>query len=266
MKLVSFRHPATREAKWGVVDGDRIVPPATGVGLPTSAVATTENHALAEVALLPPIPDPAKIICIGLNYRAHVAEAGRALPDQPSLFVRFTDTLVAHNAPLVRPTVSDNFDFEGELALVIGKGGRHIPEDQALDHIAGYACFNDGSIRDWQKHSVSAGKNFPSTGGFGPWLVTKDEIPDPAALTLTTRLNGRVVQQASTDMLIFPIPRLISYVSAFTPLNPGDIIATGTPEGVGLTRTPPLWMKAGDVIEVEISGVGTLRNPVVDEG
>ncbi len=180
--------------------------------------------------------------------------------------MRFTDTLAANGAPLVRPTVSDNFDFEGELALIIGKGGRHIAEDRALDHVAGYACFNDGSIRDWQKHSVSAGKNFPSTGGFGPWMVTKDEIPDPAALTLTTRLNGAEVQHAGTDMLIFPIPRLIAYVSAFTALNPGDVIATGTPEGVGLTRTPPLWMKPGDVVEVEISGIGTLRNPVVAEG
>lgn len=266
MKLVSFLDPATKAPTWGVVDGDRIVPPAAGVTLPTKAAATTANHALAEVVLLPPISDPPKIICIGLNYRAHVAEAGRALPDHPSLFVRFTDTLVAHGAPLVRPKVSDNFDFEGELALIVGKGGRHIAEGRALDHIAGYACFNDGSIRDWQKHSVSAGKNFPSTGGFGPWMVTKDEIPDPAALTLVTRLNGAEVQHAGTDMLIFPIPRLIAYVSAFTPLNPGDVIATGTPEGVGLTRTPPLWMKPGDVVEVEISGIGTLRNPIVSEG
>lgn len=266
MKLVSFRNPATSAPEWGVIDGERIIPPGVGVSLATRAAATTENHALAEVTLLPPVSDPGKIICIGLNYRAHVAEAGRALPDQPSLFVRFTDTLVAHGAALVRPGVSDNFDFEGELALVIGKAGRHVAEADAMAHVAGYACFNDGSIRDWQKHSVSAGKNFPSTGGFGPWLVTADEIPDPAALTLTTRLNGQVVQQAGTDMLIFPIPRLIAYVSAFTPLNPGDIIATGTPEGVGLTRTPPLWMKPGDVIEVEISGVGTLRNPIVAEG
>lgn len=266
MKLASFRLPAAQEACWGVVEGDRILPPGPDVHLPTAARATTRPEALADVTLLPPIADPGKIICIGLNYRAHVAEAGRALPEQPSLFVRFTDTLVAQGAPLLCPKVSDNFDFEGELAVVIGKGGRHIGEDQAMEHVAGYACFNDGSVRDWQKHSVSAGKNFPQTAGFGPWLVTRDEIPDPAALTLTTRLNGEVVQHAGTDMLIFPIPRLIAYVSAFTALSPGDVIATGTPEGVGLGRTPPLWMKPGDVVEVEISGIGTLRNPVVAEG
>ena len=190
---------------------------------------------------------------------------GRELPKQPSMFIRFADTLVGHGGEMIRPTVSDNFDFEGELALVIGKAGRHIKAEHALDHVAGYTCFVDGSVRDYQKFSVTSGKNFPGTGPLGPWLVTTDEIPDPSRLTLTTRLNGKEVQHATTDQLIYAIPQIIAFCSDFTALSPGDVIATGTPEGVGHSRKPPLWMKPGDALEVEISGIGMLRARIVDE-
>ena len=211
------------------------------------------------------IPNPLKILCAGVNYRSHAAEVGRELPKQPSMFIRFSDTLVGHGDVMIRPTLSGNFDFEGELAMVVGKGGRHIPIETALDHIAGYTIFVDGSVRDYQKLSVTSGKNFPATAPLGPWLVTSDEIPDPGRLTLMTRLNGREVQRSGTDLLIYSVPQIVAFCSDFTPLSPGDIIATGTPEGVGHSRTPPLWMKAGDEVEVEISGIGVLRNRVEKE-
>jgi 2-keto-4-pentenoate hydratase/2-oxohepta-3-ene-1,7-dioic acid hydratase in catechol pathway len=220
---------------------------------------------LSEVTFLPAIPDPPKILCAGINYRSHAAETGRDIPKAPSMFVRFTDTLTGHDGEMIRPTVSECFDFEGELAIVIGRAGRHIKEERALDHVAGYTCFVDGSVRDYQKISVTSGKNFPATGPLGPWIVTTDEIPDPARLTLVTRLNGNEMQRSGTDMLIHSVPAIVAFCSNFTELSPGDIIATGTPEGVGHRRTPPLWMKAGDVLEVEISGIGTLRTRIVDE-
>ena len=233
--------------------------------LKKAAEAATPDHRLVDVRLLPPIPDPEKILCAGINYRSHAAETGRDLPKQPSMFIRLANTLTGHEGELIRPSVSQSFDFEGELALVIGRARRHIPVEQALDHVAGYTCFVDGSVRDYQKISVSSGKNFPGTGPLGPWIVTTDEIPDPKRLTLVTRLNGQEVQRSGTDLLIYSVPQIIAFCSDFTPLAPGDVIATGTPEGVGHRRTPPLWMKAGDVLEVEISGIGTLRNRVVDE-
>jgi 2-keto-4-pentenoate hydratase/2-oxohepta-3-ene-1,7-dioic acid hydratase in catechol pathway len=220
---------------------------------------------LSEVTFLPAIPDPPKILCAGINYRSHAAETGRDIPKAPSMFVRFTDTLVGHDGEMIRPKISECFDFEGELAIVIGRAGRHISAAEALGHVAGYTCFVDGSVRDYQKISVTSGKNFPGTGPLGPWVVTTDEIPDPSRLTLVTRLNGREVQRSGTDLLIHSVPEIVAFCSAFTPLSPGDIIATGTPEGVGHRRTPPLWMKAGDVLEVDISGIGTLRTRVVDE-
>ncbi len=223
------------------------------------------DHKLGDIKFLPVIPNPNKIICAGVNYRAHAAEVGRDLPKQPSMFIRFADTLIGHGGEMIRPTVSDNFDFEGELALVIGKGGRHIKAEHALDHVAGYTCFVDGSVRDYQKFSVTSGKNFPGTGPLGPWLVTTDEIPDPSRLTLTTRLNSQQVQHTTTDQLIYSIPQIIAFCSDFTALSPGDVIATGTPEGVGHGRKPPLWMKPGDTLEVEISGIGVLRARIVDE-
>jgi 2-keto-4-pentenoate hydratase/2-oxohepta-3-ene-1,7-dioic acid hydratase in catechol pathway len=223
---------------------------------------------LDDVALLPVIPDPGKILCIGLNYRDHVQETGRTVTENPTIFVRFPESQVGHMQPIVKPLESDQFDYEGELALVIGKGGRRISEECALAAVAGYACYNEGSIRDWQRHTsqFAAGKTFAQTGSFGPWLVTADEIPDPSKLLLETRLNGQVVQKSTTDLLITGIPALIRYCSTIMTLDPGDVIVTGTPGGVGAKRTPPLWMKHGDTVEVEISGIGVLRNPVVAEG
>ena len=234
--------------------GSPALPPASGASKPTGSAT-----------FLPPFLPAANVYCIGLNYKSHVEETARDLPAQPSVFIRVQPSLVGHGQELVRPLVSGNFDFEGELALVIGKPGRHISEADAMSHVAGLTCFNDGSIRDFQKHSVTAGKNFHKSGSCGPFIVTLDEIADPLKLTLTTRLNGNVVQESGTDMLIYSLPKIISYLSAFTKLETGDVIATGTPAGVGARRTPPLWMKAGDKIEVEISGLGCLTNRVVDE-
>ena len=278
MRLLSFI--ADGKECFGAVSGDGVVMLNDKIGQPDlraalaagamaamrkAAQTAKPDHKLGDIEFLPLIPTPNKILCAGVNYRAHAAEVGRELPKQPSMFIRFADTLVGHGGEMIRPAVSDNFDFEGELALVIGKAGRHIKPGQALDHVAGYTCFVDGSVRDYQKFSVTSGKNFPGTGPLGPWLVTTDEIPDPSKLTLTTRLNGKEVQHATTDQLIYSIPQIIAFCSDFTALSPGDVIATGTPEGVGHGRKPPLWMKRGDVLEVEISGIGILRTQIVDE-
>lgn len=217
---------------------------------------------------LPVIADRgAKILCIGVNYVPHIREMGRELPDYPVVFTRFVDSLVGHGRPLVRPRVSEQLDFEGELAVVIGKPARHVPREHAFDYVAGYSCFNDGSVRDFQRHTLqwTPGKNFHASGAFGPWLVTADEIEDPGALNLETRLNGETVQHERLAELCFSIPELIAYCSTWARLEPGDVIATGTPGGVGAARTPPLWLKPGDRIEVEINGLGTLANTVVDE-
>jgi 2-keto-4-pentenoate hydratase/2-oxohepta-3-ene-1,7-dioic acid hydratase in catechol pathway len=222
------------------------------------AVTASQAH------LLPVIPNPGKIFCIGLNYKSHVAETKRADSEYPAIFTRFADSLTAHNAPLPRPKETQRFDFEGELAVIIGKGGRNITQAQAFDHIAGYACFNDGTARDWQRHTHQwiPGKNFPLTGPLGPFMATSKDIPDVNQLTLESRLNGEVMQHASVADLIYTLPVIIEYLSGFTNLSPGDVIATGTPGGVGDRREPPVYMKAGDVIEVEITGLGTLRNVV----
>jgi len=278
MKLLSY---AAGGKEWfGAVSGDAVITLNDRIGQPNlraalaagamaemrKAVAEAKpDRKLADIQFLPVISQPQKILCAGINYRSHAAETGRALPKQPSMFIRFVDTLVGHDGVMIRPQVSDHFDFEGELAVVIGKGGRHIAAERALDHVAGYTCFVDGSVRDYQAFSVTSGKNFPGTGPLGPWLVTTDEIPDPSRLTLTTRLNGAQVQHAATDQLIYSVPHIIAFCSDFTELQPGDVIATGTPEGVGHSRKPPLWMKPGDVLEVEITGIGTLRAHIVDE-
>ncbi|MFL9926353.1 fumarylacetoacetate hydrolase family protein [Herbaspirillum lusitanum] len=233
------------------------------------AARHSADHALADVRFLPVVPDAIHMFAAGVNYRAHVEETGRkvrTMEDGPAFFLRLHSSLVGHGEPIVRPQVSTCFDFEGELALVVGRGGRHIPEASALEHLAGYTCFMDGSVRDYQKHSVSIGKNFQSTGPLGPWMVTRDEIPDPTKLTLVTRLNDEVMQTGHLSDLIFNIPFIVSYLSRITPLQPGDIIATGTPGGVGKDRTPPVWMQRGDRIAVEIEGIGTLTNTVIDEG
>ncbi|MDB5964362.1 MAG: 5-carboxymethyl-2-hydroxymuconate Delta-isomerase [Polaromonas sp.] len=282
MKLVTFE--AGGSASYGALAGDGIIDLGKHFGsrypdlravleagaLPELAQAAASLPAtltLAGVRLLPVIPNPQKIFCVGLNYKTHVAETKRADSDYPAIFTRFADTLVAHGAPLVKPKISERFDFEGELAVVIGKGGRNITQANAFEHIAGYASFNDGSVRDWQRHTHqwTPGKNFPGTGAFGPCLTTRDEVPDLDAQSITTRLNGQVVQQATFADLIFTIPVIIEYLSRFTPLLPGDVIATGTPGGVGDRREPPLYMKDGDVIEVDISSIGLLRNTVKNE-
>jgi 2-keto-4-pentenoate hydratase/2-oxohepta-3-ene-1,7-dioic acid hydratase in catechol pathway len=223
--------------------------------------------ALDTLRFLPVIPNPAKILCAGLNYEDHRLEVGLERGRHPSFFVRFPDTQMGHGSPIVLPKVSHKVDYEGELAVIIGQAGRYITEDQALGHVAGYACYQDASVRDWQGHSkqFTSGKNFPATGGFGPWLVTRDELPQLAGLTLETRLNGKVMQHAKLSLMIFSVAELVSYVSSFTPLAPGDVIITGTPAGVGFVRNPRLYLAPSDVVEVEISGIGVLRNPVVAE-
>ena len=279
MKLISFRRQGA--ASYGAVQGDRVADFGAIAGpdahdlvaaLTIGAISDLAAEAvfdvpLAEVELLPVVTNPGKIFCVGHNYETHRQETGRAKVGHPSIFTRFADTLTPHDGPIVRPKVSTSLDYEGELAIVIGKGGRHIAEADAMSHVAGFACANDASVRDWQWHTqqFTPGKNFPSTGGLGPWLVTPDEIDDLQAVTVTTRLNGQQVQHAGLADLIFPLPVIIAYLSTFTPLSPGDLILTGTPGGVGAKREPPLWMKAGDVVEVEISGVGLLSNTIVDE-
>jgi 2-keto-4-pentenoate hydratase/2-oxohepta-3-ene-1,7-dioic acid hydratase in catechol pathway len=230
-----------------------------------SIASAKPDHTISEVKFLPVIPNPERIACAGINYRSHASETGREIPKQPSMFLRLTDTLVAHEGEMIRPKVSTSFDFEGELALVIGKAGRHIKPEDALGYIAGYTCFCDATVRDFTKYSLVASKNFLASSPLGPWLVTADEIPDPTKLTLVTRLNGKEMQRSGTDMLIHSIPAIIEFCSVFTPLSPGDIIATGTPDGIGAKQNPPVWMKAGDVLEIEISSIGTLRNKIVDE-
>jgi 2-keto-4-pentenoate hydratase/2-oxohepta-3-ene-1,7-dioic acid hydratase in catechol pathway len=282
MKLASF----TVEARhtYGIVEGDQVadlesmkntlgadLKQALALGrlgsMSDEQVSSLPRLALADVTLLPVIPNPGKVLCIGINYATHVRETGRDMPVYPMIFTRFADSQTAHLQPIVRPTVSHKLDFEGELAIIIGKTARHIRKADALDYVAGYACYNDGSVRDWQKHTLQfvPGKNFPSTGGFGPWLVTRDEISDPQNLELTTRLNGEVMQHTSTGDMIFDVGALIEYCSTFTELAPGDVIVSGTTGGVGAFREPPVWMQPGDVVEVEISRIGTLRNTIVDE-
>jgi 2-keto-4-pentenoate hydratase/2-oxohepta-3-ene-1,7-dioic acid hydratase in catechol pathway len=282
MRLMSFEIDG--RASYGLAAGDGVIDAGKRLGgkygglrdvlvagaLPELRKLEREkpDHALADVAFLPAIADAAaKLLCIGINYVPHMKEMGRERPEHPVVFVRFGDSVVGHGRPLERPLVSKSFDYEGELAVIIGKRARHVSRARALDFVAGYSCFNDGSIRDYQRHSqqFTPGKNFHASGSFGPWLVTADEHPDPTQLQLVTRLNGEIVQNESVGELCFDVPQLIEYCSTWAQLEPGDVIVTGTPGGVGAGRTPPLWMKAGDIVEVDISGVGVLRNPVVDE-
>ena len=281
MKLASFSH--SKRHSWGLVEGDTIIDiGAANAATPTlrralaagdikktvaAGSAKAAKLKLAEVKLEPVIPDPDKIFCVGLNYENHRKETGRDEVAYPTIFTRFANSQVGQGAPVIRPRSSTHFDFEGELAIVIGTAGRHIPKAKAMAHVAGFACYNDVSVRDWQRHTsqFTPGKNFFATGPFGPWLVTPDEVGPLAKLRLITRLNGQVVQETTLGDMIFDIPTIIEYCSGFTPLEIGDVIVTGTPGGVGARRTPPLWMKPGDIVEVEIDRVGLLRNPVVDE-
>lgn len=286
MKLVSYIHAA--KESWGAVVGDDVVDMAAASGCATLAdfvgspqyarrdallaAAGAPLARLADVTLLPPIPRSEKIVCAVRNYMDHhqeVLAAGmhRELSEQPPIFLRVWRSQTAHGAPIVRPLVSESLDWEGELVVVIGQGGRNISEADAWQHVAGYSIYNDASVREWQFHAkqIASGKNFESTGAFGPWMVTADEIAPGRQLKLETRLNGEVVQHSHTGHMIFDIPKLIAYSSTIFTLVPGDLIVTGTPAGVGWSRKPPRFMKAGDVCEVEIEAIGVLRNPIVDQ-
>lgn len=282
MKLVSYRYqgqPGFGAVKdEGVVDLAKRLPAVADLtALVSNPAALDEarrvvdaaaaDFALAAIELEPVIPQPNKIICVGINYVAHAAEAGRTVGQYPVIFHRYAQTLVAHGAPLIRPRVSDHFDFEAELAVVIGKGGAHIKAENAMDHVAGYTCFNDASVRDWQfhTHQYGMGKNFRGTGSLGPWLVTADEIRDYRELSIQGLLNNECMQTGKLSELAFDIPGLIAYVSQALDWQPGDILATGTPSGIGFKRQPPIFLKPGDIFDVVIPGVGTLSNPVADE-
>lgn len=275
MRYVSFRR-SDGTASFGRLNGETIVElandavPSLKAALTDGSLATLADgasFAAADVVLLPVIPDPAKILCVGLNYAEHVKETGREQKAHPAIFVRYADSLVADGQPMVKPTVTERFDYEGELAIVIAKPCHKVAASDAMAYVAGYSAFNDGSARDWQRHNIqfTPGKTFPGTGGFGPALVTADEIADLGALRVQTRLNGQLVQDQPVSDMIWDIPTVIEYISAFTPLAPGDVIATGTPGGVGDKRTPPLYMNAGDKVEVSIGTIGTLTNRIIDE-
>ena len=282
---MSYQH-AGRET-WGVVVGDGVADLATRTGHASLAdfiaspdferrdalvAGLSADATLADVTFLPVIPRPEKIVCAVRNYMDHhqeVLAAGmqRELSEQPPIFLRVWRSQTPHNGPIVRPHVSESLDWEGELAVIIGESGRDISEADAWKHVAGYSCYNDASIREWQFHAkqIASGKNFESTGGFGPWMVTADEIEPGRELKLEVRLNGETVQSSHTGHMIFSIPNLIHYASTIFTLTPGDVIATGTPPGVGFARKPPVFLKAGDVVEVEVDGLGVLSNPVTED-
>jgi acylpyruvate hydrolase len=272
MRLVSFLHDGRVRA--GVRVDDRVHELPRAMTMAGALAAGPDGLAgwdaepavaLADVALLPPVPQPPKIICVGLNYADHAAETGAPIPEYPVLFPRYTTTLVADGDPLLVPAASKQLDYEGELVAVIGDGGRNIPLDQALEHVAGYSVFNDGSVRDYQRRTTQflPGKNFDGTGGFGPEIVTSDELPPGASgLRLTTTVAGEVLQDSNTKQLIFDVAHLVATISGFLTFEPGDLIVTGTPNGVGAARKPPRWLVPGETVEVTIEGIGTLRNPV----
>jgi 2-keto-4-pentenoate hydratase/2-oxohepta-3-ene-1,7-dioic acid hydratase in catechol pathway len=278
MKLLSFVRPSDHKPSWGILTGAGVIDVGQGSGTLRDALGDSAalkaaanrpvDFALADITYLPPITNPDKIICIGVNYKTHLAETGREQPKYPMIFARWPNSHVGQGQPIIRPHASDTFDYEGELAVIIGKQCRHVKAADAWGVIAGYSCYNDGTIRAFQRHTAQfhPGKNFYHSGSFGPWLVTPDEMGDVTRQPLQTRLNGVVVQDAVIDDLVFDIPALIEYCSTFTQLEPGDVIATGTTGGVGAYHTPPLWMKPGDVVEVEIGGIGVLSNPVIQEG
>lgn len=267
---------------WGIVEGETFhdvgaamkatypdLKQAVAAGLAGVAEAKTgaATYPTSDVEWLAVIPNPDKILCVGLNYEMHRQETGRSVVENPTIFARYANSQIGHMAPIVRPKVSSDLDYEGELAVIISKPGRYISRENALEHVAGYSIYNDGSVRDFQRHThqFTPGKNFPDTGAFGPWMMTPDELGDLDPLRIQTRLNGEVVQDATFAMMIFDVARIIEYCSSFTRLEAGDVIATGTPGGVGAKRNPPLWMKPGDIVEVEIDKLGILRNPIGQE-
>ncbi len=284
MKLVSYLHQG--QACYGLVQDGRVLDLGSrlpqrdivsfiAAGAPAQAEAARlarsqpGDHDYEAVQLLPVVPDPGKIICIGINYEDHRVEAGRDKTEHPMVFARFPESQTAHRGPILRaPRVSIQLDYEAELLVVIGRRApRYTPRAQALQHVFGYACYNEACHRDWQFHTrqLTPGKNFESTGASGPWIVTADEIPDPQKLKLEMRLNGRTMQDAHTSQMVWPVDVLIEYITSWLPLNPGDLIVSGTPGGVGFKRQPPVFMKPGDVAEVEIEGIGVLRNVIADE-
>lgn len=282
MKLISFLNHTV--PSYGLVSGDDVLDltPILGAQAPdlktliaknlfAAAAQAAQSHKptlkLAQLTLLPVIPNPGQIFCIGLNYGDHVRETGRQVTETPTIFLRLPDSQVAHGQDIVRPAESHRLDYEAEIAVIIGKGGRRIKEEGAWSHIAGYSCYNDGSVRDWQVATSqwTPGKNFYKTGGFGPWMVTSDEIAPAQVMRLQTVLNGQVLQDSTTDKMIHSIPRQIAYISTFIPLSPGDVIVTGTPGGVGNKREPQIFMKPGDVCEIVVDAIGTLRNGIRDE-
>lgn len=281
MRLASFS--TDDRASWGVIEDDGIhdLGARAEVGARTLGEALRSGSLrtrltgsggapklqLDSVTLLPPITDAAKILCVGLNYADHVREMNRPMPEHPVIFTRWNDTFVGSGGSLVAPTISGNFDYEGELAVVLAKSAHQVSPAEAAECILGYSLINDGSLRDFQRHThqFTPGKNFPRSGGFGPSIVTADEIGSLQGLRITTRLNGDTVQSSMLDELIFSVPELISYCSQWTPLSPGDVIATGTPGGVGDSFDPPRWMRPGDTVEVEVDRIGLLTNTVVAE-
>lgn len=285
MKLVSFRHGG-REG-FGVVEGEGVIDLTAAFFFETryanlrevfaagavdelgkAAEGSEPDLGLTDISFLPPIPRPSKIICVGQNYYADAAaKAAGERPEFPNVFGRSRESFVAHGEPIVKPKASDQLDYEGELGVVIGRQGRHIDAADAMDYVGGYTVVNEGSLRDWQAHGRQnfPGKNFRHSGSIGPWIVTADEVPDPGALEITTRVNGEVRQQGGTDLLIFDIPFLISYISTFARLEPGDVISTGSPRVTAADMDPPAWLKPGDRLEVDISGIGTLKNAVEAE-
>lgn len=280
MKIVKFAHK--HQFGEGVIDGDQIRvtelsdasnelnAPFTLASVPPEAiqdqVAKSElSLPLSEVDLLPPVPPGAKLICLGFNYKAHLEETQTETSEAPALFARWHDSIVGHGTDVLLPPESPTFDFEGEIAIVIGKGGRRIAPEDAMDHVFGYTCFFDGSIRGYQLHSPTAGKNFPKSGSLGPWIMTADEAGPPEDFQLETLVAGEIMQSTTGNLMIFGVADTIAYVSRFTTLSPGDIIATGTPGGVGAKRTPPRWLKAGEEVEIRISPIGSLKNTVVAE-
>lgn len=259
-------------------DADPSLPPSVKAilglgpeGVARAALAASKNGAPrldpARATLLAPVPDPAKIVCLGLNYRDHAAESNMAVPTEPILFSKYATTLIGHGAAIILPPASSEVDYEAELVVVIGRGGREIPRDRAMEHVGGYAVGHDVSARDWQLGKPGkqwmAGKTFDTFAPVGPAVVTADEIPDPGNLGIRLRLNGKTMQDSNTSQFVFPVDEVVSYLSNIFTLEPGDLIFTGTPPGVGMARNPPTWLQPGDIVEIEIDGLGTLRNPVI---
>lgn len=286
MRIVSFDHQGA--PRLGVVEGDSVVDLAEAApdlprelsallrregGLAAAAAGAKSakpaaRRAFKALRLLPPVGSPGKIVCLGLNYVDHAAEGGHAKPTYPSLFLRCTSSLCGHGAPIVRPRCSTSLDYEAELVAVVGRKARHVRKEKALEVIAGYSCFNDASVRDYQRKTTqwTIGKNFDATGAFGPWFVTADELPPGATgLAIKSKLNGQVMQDANTSDMLFPVDETVALLTECLTLEPGDLLVMGTPAGVGYARKPPVWMKPGDTIEIEIERVGTLSNPIRDE-